>query len=143
MTRGKRGDSQNRVIQIISFGIEVRVRNPIIHIFERLVVAPEELDSLSITISAIGKVVRVADHIFYQVGVFFIVGFYSESLSVGDDLIVQNEMLSAFFSQLTIDSQKLILCRLAECSKSKSKLPLASRFVRQRQSGINARLAIE
>src|SRR5258708_1635696 len=54
VVRGSKGwNCSSRITQVISLGIEVRIGNPVVYIFESLIVAPKQFNSLGITASCI------------------------------------------------------------------------------------------
>src|SRR5579875_2284064 len=82
------------IIQEITFGIEERIRDPVVEVLKRFLIAPEQLKALrlSITVIAGGNIAVIDVGCFNEVVVLFIISLYAESGKAGGFLVLGNIM---------------------------------------------------
>src|SRR5689334_12770850 len=106
-----------RIIQVISFGIEVRVRDPVVNILQGLTIAPEQFYTLRIAITTITNTVYytivIAAVCFYQLFILFIKSLNTQCIIFAYPLVVGYVVSSLCINQVVIciTTQKIIFLR--------------------------------
>ena len=82
------------IVQVVAFGIQIGVADPVIEVLNGFFVAPEEFGSFGIAAAAVveGRIEIVNRDGLYEVIVFFVIGFDAEDAVFGHLLVVDDIM---------------------------------------------------
>ncbi len=96
MRGGEIGFQLTGIVQIVPFSIQIRIADPVVEVLDGLLIAPEQFDPLCIAGAAVVIFgIEIIDWIrLYEIGVFFIIGLYTENAILRHLLIIDNIMRS-------------------------------------------------